>query len=297
MRVLVTGATGAIGREVVSALSQQGKASLYTTSAHDYVWKNKEAQHIKCNLLDADERFNLLSSVKPDCLIHLAWGKFGSKVNNSEHHLLWLQGSIELASLFGKFGGKRFIGCGSLHEYAPVNTERFEDSTPVCSTNNVYCSTKLALCFGLSGIAKIHNFSWVWPRLSYVIGPDCSEELLVGEAEAAIRHNREMTVSLSDDTCFDFIDSEDLGKLFAEFVHNDFSGIVNFSSGRLINVKDLISRMFAVNGCSNLLKFNPVQPGGRCSYLSNAKLRRLIAKDFCFQDPFKKLLVYVNGKD
>lgn len=198
MKILVTGATGLIGQKVIENLSKSETNDIYSCSLHDFNWSKYNVKHIECDLLSSDQVENMLLNIKPECIIHLAWGKSGSKCNNTEMQIKWLQASIKIGELFGKLGGKRFIGCGTVNEYATINDERFEEKTPTVA-NHAYGASKLSLSNALIALSKVYGYSFVWPRVPYVIGKNCSKELLIGQALFAIKQKINFQIGLNLD--------------------------------------------------------------------------------------------------
>lgn len=110
-RVLVTGATGFVGRHAVPALLARG---FEVHGVGRGVGPNQHA----ADLLAAEDRRALIARVRPSHLLHLAWDAEPGRYWTSEANLDWVAASLDLARLFAAAGGRRFVGIGTCAEYA-----------------------------------------------------------------------------------------------------------------------------------------------------------------------------------
>ena len=115
-KVLITGATGFIGRHCLPLLL----AKDYEVHAVSSKVPEKDSNDIHwhhINLLEADSFSDLMSKVKPSHLLHLAWYMLPGDCWNSPENFRWLDASIRMLQLFAKHGGKRVIVTGTCAEY------------------------------------------------------------------------------------------------------------------------------------------------------------------------------------
>src|SRR4051794_6956500 len=113
-RVLVTGASGFVGRQVLAPLAALGlevHAVARRPGAGAAIWH-------RADLLDLAAQRRLLREIRPVLLVHAAWyvahGRFWTAPENAD----WLEASTALAAQFVEAGGGRFLGLGSAAEYA-----------------------------------------------------------------------------------------------------------------------------------------------------------------------------------
>lgn len=281
MRILVTGAGGMIGRAVVSALNnaaQHEVIACYHTMPQVALSQTVQPQVVQqcttaCDLLDASAREALLHQWRPECLIHLAWCPVGSACNTSALNLAWLDASAALIRSFAELGGRRFIGCGSVHEYGPQPQGVFSVEHSVPRPINLYGLCKFALGNYLMAVAGVKGISALWPRLGYVIGPGCATTLLLGEAMQAVRENSDFTCRIHPETSWDILDVRDLAQLYSRAVDAfDFTGTVNFATGRAVNVRQLLTKLFA--SCQDKLHYGPPLNAPVQVVLDNALVRQ-----------------------
>ena len=116
--VLVTGASGLIGCAVVKRLCAcKAYKIVAVTSGRkaDSFPEGVEAE--RADLLNETERAELMERVRPDMMIHLAWGLDDSSFLASEKNIRWLEASLHLITLFCQNGGKRCLFAGTSSEY------------------------------------------------------------------------------------------------------------------------------------------------------------------------------------
>ena len=99
-RVLVTGATGLIGRAAVAALAAQGH-QLWAMSRRGSALPG--ATPIACDLTDPAARKHAVAHAKADTLLHLAWLTGPARWHGAEN-LDWVRHSLGLVQDFAASG-------------------------------------------------------------------------------------------------------------------------------------------------------------------------------------------------
>ena len=107
MKILVTGSSGLVGRNVVE---------LFKTDRHELL----APAHAELDLLNRADVLNYLQREKPDCVIHLA-AKVGSIAQNAQYPLQFLLANLDMGrnvivSAY-ETGVKKFINIGSACVY------------------------------------------------------------------------------------------------------------------------------------------------------------------------------------
>lgn len=253
-RVMVTGAGGFVGRQVVAALLASG----VKVDAVDRIAGEAPSGcewHV-ADLMDAAARRAVIETVRPSHLVHLAWDTRHGLFWHAAENLDWVAASLDLARHFQACGGERLIATGSCAEYAwtadalPDGVCR-EDKTP-CRPATLYGIAKLATFQVLQKFAAGCGLGFAWPRLFYIFGagegparlvPMLIAKLAAGEA-VVLRH---------PDAERDVLDVRDLGEAIAALSLSSACGAVNVASGDGIAIIDVARRIAAHLGAPEAL--------------------------------------------
>lgn len=115
-RILVTGGTGFIGRYAVERLRTQGPEPLVTTSGEPATTENDGNGLIALDLTDAAATERVISSNKPDLVLHLG-GITGSGTSGDRCHAVNYVGTVNLLKALEKTAFSRVILLGTAAEY------------------------------------------------------------------------------------------------------------------------------------------------------------------------------------
>jgi nucleoside-diphosphate-sugar epimerase len=167
-RVLVTGASGFIGRHCLPLLVERGfevhaLALGSPPAATDVFWHTAD-------LLDEVRTRSALHAVRPTHLLHLAWVTEPGTYQHSEENFRWVGASLSLLEHFRGCEGTRVVVAGSCAEYDPRSDLRSEDSTPLTPATP-YGVCKHSLQLMLDAFARAASVSAAWGRVFYLYGP------------------------------------------------------------------------------------------------------------------------------
>lgn len=220
-RILVTGATGFIGRRLCDVLAHRDVV-VHRTSRVDRRWP--DGTWHRFDLL-RDEPGPLLDAVRPDAIVHLAWVAPPADYRHHPDNPRFAEATRRLALTAAARGVPRQILVGSSVEgRAPLP----------------YAEAKLALrealCADLTG-------SWCWARPFLVYGPGEASTRLVPTLARAL--TRGHLARLGPGTAVrDFIHVEDVAFALASLIESDTTGIIDLGTGRATSVAQ-VARMIA----------------------------------------------------
>lgn len=167
-KVLITGGTGFIGQNVVNELLKRGY------EVHSLVFPPFAPHHegliqYEMNLMDSNAVKNFLKEHHFENLIHLAW-YVGKGCHSSNLNMDWTIATLNLLKDFHEYGGKKFVGAGTISEYEYKYGYLIEDTTPT-DPQTLYGNGKNAI-FNIAKVyCKQNNIDFKWPRIFNLYGP------------------------------------------------------------------------------------------------------------------------------
>src|SRR3954463_8273934 len=205
-KVLVTGASGFIGRQCLSILQARGY-TVHAVSSRIATGIRSGIHWHHADLLDAGESFRLFQEVRPTHLLHLAWCTKPGDYWNSPENTHWMEASLNLLKFFSRHGGKRVLMAGTCAEYEWKDGLCSEITTPLVPTS-LYGTSKRDLQLRLDAYATENDLSAAWGRIFFVYGPHEHPARLVPSVIQSLLKNEPARCSTGEQRR-DFLFSED----------------------------------------------------------------------------------------
>ncbi len=237
--VLVTGAGGFIGRYCVKELIALGY-DVHATTTRPQPEGAKNIRWHRVDLLAADDLGRLVTSIRAQSLMHLAWIATPPVFWTSPLNLEWVSASMRLVEAFAQSGGSRVVVNGSCAEYAAAQTGPcIEDVTPI-EPLTPYGKAKAALHSEIQKYAQQTGLSLGWGRSFFAYGP---QEPPVKVISTIIRNlqSGQATSFREPDRLLDYIYVADAGRALAALLHGGFQGAVNIGTGAPATLADIES--------------------------------------------------------
>ena len=248
-RVLVTGAGGFIGRQVLGPLLARGfevhavgRSSIPSTDVRFH----------RADLLDAMAIGDLVRGVAPTHLLHLAWDTVPGEFWTTRKNLDWVAASLRLYRAFVAAGGRRVVTAGTCAEYDWGHALLDEARTP-CVPATLYGLAKRDLHAMLSTASDLDGVSFASGRVFFPYGPGERPGRLVSDVTTALLDGRPAETTPGSQLR-DFVYVVDVARAFAALIDCGFRGAVNIASGIARPVSDVIARLGALTGRPDLLR-------------------------------------------
>lgn len=237
-KVLVTGATGFIGRHSLSRLCESDY-EVHAVSGQRSPEGNTEgvAWH-RANLLEPNETVALVEKVRPTHLLHFAWYAVPGKYWTAPENLAWVRATASLVQAFSDQGGRRAVLAGSCAEYDWKFDYCSEQFTP-CRPATLYGACKHGTQILLDAWSRQTGLSSAWGRIFFLYGPDEHPSRLVSSIVYALLNNEPARCTHGNQVR-DFMYVEDAATAFVELLGSDAKGAVNIASGVPAPLKEII---------------------------------------------------------
>ncbi len=240
MKVLLTGATGFIGRYVVQELISQNI---------DFVTVGRSAppsdnEHINVDLLALDDFGQIIQKTKSTHLIHLAWYVEYGKYWTSPLNLDWMKATAQLVEAFCQQGGEHITIAGTCAEYDWSYGYCDEELTPA-NPSTIYGIAKDATRRLSQAICKQYKIPLAWGRIFFPYGKGEPVTRLIPSLFYVFR-GEQAPFPVSVDSYRDFLHANDVASGLVVLSKRKVNSIINISSGTPISIKEIIIKIAAI---------------------------------------------------
>ena len=247
MKILVTGATGFIGRHLIPELINRGHeviaAGLEDKKSLQFPWLDK-VRYIQYDLNESNDNcYDRLQ--RPDRLIHLCWAGLPNY-----QELFHLEKNLFNSYFFIKqlvlSGVKDITVLGTCFEYGLQEGCLSEEmaTRPV----NPYGLAKDCLRKFLQELNIKQQFNLKWVRLFYLYGAGQNKNSILELLKKALENNDAVFNMSGGEQQRDYLPVEKAAEYIAKIaLKDDFSGIVNCCSGNPVSIRSLVENYLQDN--------------------------------------------------
>ncbi len=248
MRVLVTGATGFIGRYLVSQLLERKHEVIALardgSKARQLPWFDR-VRFVACDV-HAPIDHPLKQLGQPAAVAHLAWPGLPN-YDALFHYENTLPADYRFLKSLVEGGVGQLLVTGTCFEYGMQSGALAEERAT--APGNPYALAKDTLRKQLQALRRKHPFVLQWARLFYMYGEGQSPNSLLAQLDRAIEHGETAFNMSGGEQLRDYLPVQEVAaRLAALLEHPSHDGIVNICKGEPISVRRLVERHLAERG-------------------------------------------------
>ena len=242
--ILVTGASGFIGRNLVNELTKQKFKVIALIRNENKIKKIHSLQNVDKILFNLEDRRHKLIFPKNSILIHCAWNNV-RKVNCLSH----IEKSFPDNYFFLKYalehGVSKIIILGSCQEYGNVEGSVSANTKPVPYTS--YATAKDLLHKSLKVLKNNIHFDMLWLRLFYMYGDGQQSDCIIPLLDKALEKGDNIFNMSPGDQQLDFLHINQVVKKIILKIKCK-SGTYNICDGKPTVLKDLLEKRMKEKG-------------------------------------------------
>ncbi len=238
-KVLITGGTGFIGKNVVNELLKRGY-EVHSLVYPPFAPEQTGLFQYEMNLMDSVSVDKFLKEHNFENLIHLAW-YVGPKCHVHDLNLDWTIATLNLLKSFKENGGKKFLGAGTVSEYEYKYGYLTEDDTPT-SPQTLYGESKNSIYKIAKVYCKQNGIDFKWPRIFNLYGPaEKPQRLMPSVINSCLKGE---DVKVSDCLKFqDYLHVFDTACGIVDVFESDVNGAFNICSSQPVQLRKIVEKI------------------------------------------------------
>jgi dTDP-6-deoxy-L-talose 4-dehydrogenase (NAD+) len=265
-RILLTGASGFVGRQVLNALLEKDVLIRCVTrleSVQKLPTSDKlDPFVITQDLFQENEDWWRVALQDTDLVVHLAWYAEPGKYQFSPKNIECLIGTLRMGRAATETRVNRFVGIGTCLEYQQSDRRHTIDSS--LNPTSPYAACKAAAFMSLSQYFSQSSVDFAWCRLFYLYGEGEDSRRLFPSLHESLSQGRKVDLT-SGNQKRDFLDVREASRQIVDVALGDYHGPVNVCSGEAVTVRQFAESIADEYNRRDLLNFgsrmdNPVDP-------------------------------------
>lgn len=244
MRVLLTGASGFIGRHVLSQLVAEGIETVVVGRRRP---RGYEGDFIETDLFQTNVWAESIQAAGASHLIHLAWYAEHGQYWASNLNLRWVEVSVRLVEAFCAAGGRKVVAAGTCAEYDWDFGFCREDSTPL-NPLTLYGTSKDATRRLLAAVCTSYQTQFAWARIFLPYGDGEDRRRLIPSLVEVFQGKRP-PFGVNATSYRDFLHVKDVANGLTRLLLSDSEGSYNIASGRPTQIAEVVRLIAQVFQC------------------------------------------------
>ncbi|WP_081649717.1 NAD-dependent epimerase/dehydratase family protein [Fodinicurvata sediminis] len=237
MRVLVTGATGFIGRAVLEILETHDVETICVGRTRPV----SDCEFHAMDLLECREFKSTFRELRPTHLLHLAWYTKHGQFWASPDNLRWVDATIRMTEAFCEAGGQHIVAAGTCAEYDLSYGYCREDLTPP-SPESLYGTAKDATRRLVSKTCADKGVSCAWGRVFFPYGEGEPSTKLIPQV-VRVLSGRSDALEVNGHHFRDFLHIDDVARGFWALLQQEATGVYNVSSGEPVSIAAVVKEL------------------------------------------------------
>jgi nucleoside-diphosphate-sugar epimerase len=253
MKILVTGATGFIGRAfshlALNAGHQIGAMILPSETPPKFLCR-PGITWLKGSL--AEPPWAEIKAFAPESCLHLAWIATPGVYLESPENEKYFQWGLHFVRKASELGTGHFCVAGTCVEYQNSKERLSESRTPIQPTTP-YARWKNELRLALEAASVTDRFTLTWARIFYPYGIGEHPSRLCSAITQKLIRNEKIELRTPGSTK-DYIYIEDLASAFLEVMDRHYCGAVNLGTGVGVSIRTIADTIGELVGKPELIE-------------------------------------------
>lgn len=235
MKVLLTGATGFIGRHVLKQLADAEIDFIVAGRMRPAAYVG---DFVEADLLQAAISKDIIQRAGVSHLIHLAWYAEYGAYWKSPLNLRWVDATVQLTEAFCLAGGKQIVLAGTCAEYDWSYGYCNEANTPL-NPASLYGTAKDVTRRLVTAICAEHQVTCSWGRVFLPYGPGEDSRRLIPALMNVFDGKRD-PFGVNASPFRDFLHVEDVAAGFLTLLQEGSTGAFNICSGQPVQITEVV---------------------------------------------------------
>ncbi len=236
MKVLLTGASGFLGRSVVELFARQGVDTVVVGRRQPHGVLS--ADFLQVDLLGSVDFQELVKLSGASHLLHLAWYAEHGKYWTSPFNLRWVDATVRLIEAFCIVGGQKVVLAGSCAEYDWSYGYCSEANTPL-NPATLYGTAKDVTRRLVTAVCEEHRVPCAWGRIFLPYGSGEDSRRLI-PALIDVFENKRAPFGVNAKAFRDFLHVEDVADGFLTLLQAEAAGAFNICSAHPVQIAEVV---------------------------------------------------------